>query len=212
MENIQEVFIKVLPTKTITNIIEDFGRLFYTKKIIYNKNFQHLFFISNEDIKENDWYIDDCNEIKQSFTSDIDYWNKRKDYKKIIASTFDLKWETIAIIPYLWIEEVFIPNQDIISSLKIKLINECKRVPNTDINGQFPVPFIYNSKIEILKDNPIYINKDNFEKIWTDEDMKEFAFNFYVHLSEIMKVPFNKISENGLHVDNYLDTFKKEKN
>ena len=48
---------------------------------------QHLYIVSNEEIKEGDWYIDDTNTIRQSITSDKDYWAVRQDYKKIITTT-----------------------------------------------------------------------------------------------------------------------------
>lgn len=38
------------------------------------------------DKKAEDWYIDDTNQVRQSITSDADYWNARKDYSKIVAS------------------------------------------------------------------------------------------------------------------------------
>lgn len=49
--------------------------------------YQHLYFTSDEQIKESDWYIDDTNTIRKSITSDINYWQQRKDYRKIIATT-----------------------------------------------------------------------------------------------------------------------------
>lgn len=73
-----------------------------TKKIQYNDaiskrdakyytdagfTYNHLYITSDEEIKEGDWYIDDTNTIRQSVTSDGDYWSRRKDYKKIIATT-----------------------------------------------------------------------------------------------------------------------------
>lgn len=48
---------------------------------------QHLYLISDDEIKEGDWYIDDTDTVRQSITSDKDYWRRRPDYKKIIAST-----------------------------------------------------------------------------------------------------------------------------
>jgi hypothetical protein len=48
----------------------------------------HMHIISDDKkFKEGDWYIDDTNTIRQSVTSDKDYWSRRPDYKKIIAST-----------------------------------------------------------------------------------------------------------------------------
>lgn len=35
-----------------------------------------------------DWYRDDCNEVRINLITDKSYWLNRKDYKSIIASTF----------------------------------------------------------------------------------------------------------------------------
>ena len=48
---------------------------------------QHLYFTTDDEIKEGDWYIDDCNLIRQAVTSDKDYWDRRPTYKKIVATT-----------------------------------------------------------------------------------------------------------------------------
>ena len=65
---------------------------------------QHLYIISDEKIKEGDWYIDDCNQIRRSVTSDKEYWSVREDYKKIIATTdknlvtkYDERFEDVTI-------------------------------------------------------------------------------------------------------------------
>lgn len=52
---------------------------------------QHLYILGDDKIKVGDWYIDDCDEIRQSVTDDDDYWSRRPDYKKIIATTQSLK-------------------------------------------------------------------------------------------------------------------------
>lgn len=46
-----------------------------------------LYFTTDSEIKEGDWYIDDCNLIRQAVTSDKDYWDRRPTYKKIVTST-----------------------------------------------------------------------------------------------------------------------------
>ena len=48
---------------------------------------QHLYITTDEEIKEGDWYIDDANQVRQAVTSDLEYWETRKEYKKIIATT-----------------------------------------------------------------------------------------------------------------------------
>ena len=35
---------------------------------------QHLYFTTDDKIKEGDWYIDDVNAVRQAVTSDPDYW------------------------------------------------------------------------------------------------------------------------------------------
>lgn len=48
---------------------------------------QHLYIVSDNEIKEGNWYIDDTNLIRQSVTSNKTYWANRKTYKKIEATT-----------------------------------------------------------------------------------------------------------------------------
>ena len=45
---------------------------------------------------------------------------------------------------------------------------------------------------------------------FTQEDMINFAFDTYCYISELMKVPFNQISENKLHAMYNFEKFKKE--
>ena len=43
---------------------------------------------------------------------------------------------------------------------------------------------------------------------WTDKQIEDFAFEFYQDCSSLMNVPFNLISENKLHIQNYLQQYK----
>jgi hypothetical protein len=47
------------------------------------------------------------------------------------------------------------------------------------------------------------------ERMYSEEDMIDFAFNTYYYISKIMNVPFNQISENKLHAIENLKQFKK---
>jgi hypothetical protein len=47
------------------------------------------------------------------------------------------------------------------------------------------------------------------ERMYSEEDMIDFAFNTYCYISKIMNVPFNQISENKLHAIENLKQFKK---
>ena len=48
---------------------------------------KYLYLLSDEEIKEGDIYLDDCNDIRKAVTSVKEYWSNRSSYKKIIAST-----------------------------------------------------------------------------------------------------------------------------
>jgi hypothetical protein len=53
--------------------------------------------------------------------------------------------------------------------------------------------------------------QDKKDKKYTKEDMIKFAFDFYYEMSSRMEVPFNLISENRLHSEQYYkETFKKD--
>ena len=53
-----------------------------------NETSHHLYFTTDEGIKEGDWYIDDANQVRQAVTSDLEYWETRKEYKKINLERF----------------------------------------------------------------------------------------------------------------------------
>jgi 23S rRNA A2030 N6-methylase RlmJ len=48
------------------------------------------------------------------------------------------------------------------------------------------------------------------EKMYSEEDMINFSFDTYNYISKLMKVPFNLISENRLHVTYNFKQFKKK--
>ena len=48
------------------------------------------------------------------------------------------------------------------------------------------------------------------ERIYSEDDMINFAFDTYYYISGLMEVPFNQISENKLHAIENLKQFKKK--
>lgn len=48
------------------------------------------------------------------------------------------------------------------------------------------------------------------DRMYSEEDMINFAFDTYCYISGIMKVPFNKLSENKNHAKDNLEKFKKK--
>ena len=65
--------------------------------------------------------------------------------------------------------------------------------------------------------NPLFSFKEGAKwqqeqdkKKYSEEDMINFAFDTYCYISELMKVPFNQISENKLHAMYNFEQFKKK--
>jgi hypothetical protein len=53
--------------------------------------------------------------------------------------------------------------------------------------------------------------EDMADKKYTKKDMIDFAFDTYCYISGIMKVPFNKVSENGTHAEENFKEYVKNK-
>jgi hypothetical protein len=63
-------------------------------KIISNKDLrdvgyipQNIYITSDDEIKMDDWYLDDTNSVRQAITECESYWTHRKKYQKIILTT-----------------------------------------------------------------------------------------------------------------------------
>jgi hypothetical protein len=90
----RECMVMLLPTEKATakNIPFHLGndgklRLNYTSTLSpFEKQF-HLYILSNDKPQIGDWYIDDTNTIRKAVTADKDYWDRRPNYFKIIATT-----------------------------------------------------------------------------------------------------------------------------
>ena len=139
----------------------------YTPEKGLGWNFQHLYIISNDEIKESDWYIDDANQVRRSITSDKEYWSVRKDYKKIVATTNPELWMKELDVKesrysndeiYLWdipkISESF-------SQAYVKSYNEGKPITEIDLemeyNTLYPMVQNNNLKIKTTPDNTVII-------------------------------------------------------
>lgn len=102
-----------------------------TKEIIYTENYALI--VDDSEIKEGDWYIDDTNIIRVAITSDSEYWNKRKNYKKIIFHlplNGSKELEGVPLLPEMKSNkelpthfEFEMYEQKFINGQKIKLIN-----------------------------------------------------------------------------------------
>jgi hypothetical protein len=126
----------MLPTndKTLLKkfyIVDKYQLLFKHNHIV--APYQHLYFTSDEPIQDCDWYIDDCNQIRKSFTSDKEYWKPRTSYKKIIASTDPALG--LPAIPTAWIRDEYVLSNGSIKEVRLETTYDgtiCKDVPTVN--------------------------------------------------------------------------------
>ncbi len=85
--------IHVLPTDKPSRLYYSGNNadLILSKELISFKTFerspQYFYITSNEEIKMDDWYLDDTNSVRQAITECESYWTHRKKYQKIILTT-----------------------------------------------------------------------------------------------------------------------------
>jgi hypothetical protein len=150
---------------------------------------QHLYITVSQDvesIKEGDWYIDDCNTLRQSITNDKDYWEVRQDYRKIIATNDNLI--NIPVYPpkgsyYIgklqqsFIKE-YVDNPD--AEYEVEYEYDCERHP--ELEG---TPIIEEwSWVKVNPDNTVNITSVE-KKMYSGEEveilLKNISMESYIH-------------------------------
>ncbi len=176
---------------------------------------QHLYILSNENIKEGDWYIDDTDIIRQSITSDKKYWDNRKDYGKIIATTDNslvIRYDGTTSISENWNKSLPQPSNSFIEkyierynsgAIITDVMVEYKDIGGEEWSGDAEHGEPFWNEILRLKVNP----KDNTITIksvkdsWNREEVKEliYKFNMAISKGEIYSTSLlNKWIENNL--------------
>lgn len=120
----------------------------------------------NEKIEEGDWYIDDCDKVRQAVTSDKDYWNARPDYHKIIASTdksLDLPQPSLEYIQQ-FIEEY---NTDDIKDVRVEMKSEdfCTWESNNMYASRYVIKVNENNLITVHPVEPIVYNEEEVKDL-----------------------------------------------
>jgi uncharacterized protein YneR len=81
----------LIPTDKPSRLLKTMpkGNLILSKSITSGSHWenQNIYMTSNEEIKMDDWYLDDTNSVRQSITECESYWTHRKKYQKIILTT-----------------------------------------------------------------------------------------------------------------------------
>ena len=211
----------MFPTKSKSNIqLQMNGKLHLENgSSICLNSYQHIYITSDEKIEEDDWYIDDCDKIRRSVTSDEEYWSVREDYKKIIVTTnkfitidgYDSSDEDAIVKCYLpqpsqeFIEtyvkaynegnpitEVIV-EYEIICGRCYSNTNECWSAKECSRNTDFPDIV----RLKVNSDNTINIKpiKDN----WNREEVKQLcklAFKYHCDNSRTTSLPDKWFEEN----------------
>jgi hypothetical protein len=192
--------IVMLPTNQKAHNIYCVDNLEYhtDKRLSLNGAEQHLYVISEEEIKEGDWYIDDGDNVRQSVTSDNSYWERRSDYMKIIATTD--KSLNLPSIPHSFIA-YFIEQYNLnnaISSVEVEYEDTGEEDwIGDDYNGE---PF-WNENLEL------YVNKNNeisikLPELWKflgigNNEEKKYDESFYALNAAITILKEDKFEENS---------------
>ena len=79
----------LIPTDKPSSLIINKGKLEFYKNeyLLLIEGKQHIYITSDEEIKMDDWYLDDTNSVRQAITECESYWTHRKKYQKIILTT-----------------------------------------------------------------------------------------------------------------------------
>jgi hypothetical protein len=182
-----------LPTEDKTNIkLDPDGiRLWYDNIPISTEvhKHQHIYVTVSQDrepIKEGDWYIDDCNTLRQSITNDKDYWEARQDYRKIIATNNPkLLKEHDDTVPYLKMRNTSV------AQLQQSFLKEFVANPDGEYEVEYEDISYYQEDTHPTQDNgrwvekfKLKLNQDNTinityvkEKMYSREEMVVFGKN-----------------------------------
>ncbi len=179
---------------------------------------QNLYIISDDEIKEGDWYIDDTDAIRQSITSNKEYWGVRKDYKKIIATTDSELKKTIEYRPEAFQhKELPQPSPQFIAKF-IESYNKGDII--TDILVEYEyfnynldelrerhlnnLPHIYQEeKLKVDRNNHITITK--VKDSWNKEEVEahcKHAFKCGMESESLLRRGFK---DEALTVDNWIN-------
>ena len=194
--------IVMLPNNQQTKYLMVYSDVEKTKgKLILNglkndeyKEYQHLYIISDDEIKEGDWFINDLNQIKKCTSRDTEGYidfeggfnTKPSSCKKIIATTDSSLWRPshkyasdVILLPQpsqqfinKYIEEYNKGNMITDVLIEYELISNEEYFGNT-VNPDYDVPY-FDEKLKINpKDNTITIKK--VKDSWSREEVIEFG-------------------------------------
>jgi hypothetical protein len=83
--------IHLLPTDKPSRLYKTANFLLLDSKAMPNNTLetknQNIYITSDDEIKMDDWYLDDTNSVRQAITECESYWTHRKKYQKIILTT-----------------------------------------------------------------------------------------------------------------------------
>ena len=152
---------------------------------IYEPKPQHLYLLSDEEIKEGDIYLDDCNDIRKAVTSVKEYWSNRSSYKKIISSIDPSL--NLPQFPNAFIEE-YVNRYNSKKSLEVEVEYEEYDHDEewSEISGAYET---FKERVKVNEPNTISIRFKE-EKMYTEEEVDALKYEIvdlkqYIYSKEI---------------------------
>ena len=196
MNQLKRAKVVMLPTENKSKICLYKNILYYVMDGEFNLNREkyNLYIISDDEIKEGDWFINDLNQIKKCTSRDTEGYidfeggfnTKPSSCKKIIATTDSSLWRPshkyasdVILLPQpsqqfieKFIEEYNRGNVITDVLIEYELISNEEYFGNT-VNPDYDVPY-FDEKLKINpKDNTITIKK--VKDSWSREEVIEFG-------------------------------------
>ncbi len=176
MEHTQDCKVVMLPSNKSSKL----GDLtIYSNKLVFleipwsSHSSQYLYFTSDDQIKMDDWYLDDTNQVRKCVISDKDYWAVRQSYKKIVAST-----DTSLGIPAIseeWICTKYVPSNGSITDIKLQInskLPDCCSDCDCEVDGGFCAPII---TLKLTDNEVVVVDELPHTVVSTDAALNEFG-------------------------------------
>jgi hypothetical protein len=183
---------------------------------------QHIYITNDEEIKEGDWYLTKNGTVlRELFNISrkgkiILTTDQSLDGVQAIDDEF-LEWfvknpscEEVETLKYAdgvltFVYQIIIPVEELPQETTLEEIAK-KVYPDNIVQLS---PTFFHNTADVRRHD--FIQGYNLHKgeLYSEEDMIEFGFSTYCYISELMKVPFNQISENKLHAMYNFEQFKK---
>jgi len=188
---------------------------------------KNIYITNDEEIKEGDWIFNDKTEpsILTSILMFIGRGSLRGCKKIILTTDQNLIADGVQAIGEEFLEW-FVKNSncesvDVVKCRGYLHLSYMIMIPQEEPKQQTTLEevaereaslFYEKGSLDFNKYRQVFIEGAKWQekRMYSEEDMINFAFDTYYYISKLMEVPFNQISENKLHAIENLEQFKKK--